>query len=411
MSFEQFITGRYLRVNRSQGFISLITILSVVGVGVGVMALIVVIAVMVGLEGDLKSRILCVESHITITSSKKGISNYQRMLADISAEPGVLAVSPFTDTQAMLRSASRVSGATIRGIDIETAGQVIQNLDPAALIASTPGIQRPNHALNESSIILGKELARTLGVLKGDSVYMITPRGMLAPIGHIPGMKRFVVKGYFEVGMYQYDGSLAFIPIQEAQKFLRMPDQVSSIEVRVANIFDAGRIGQNLIEKLGPDFQYNDWMMKNRNLFSALKLEKAAMFVALALIILVAAFNIASSLTMMVMEKRRDIAVLKAMGAVDRSIEKIFIFKGMIIGGTGTLLGMLTGVPLCYLLKRYEFVKLPGDIFYIATLPVQLDSLDVGLIGFSALVICYLATLYPARQASRLDPIEAIRYG
>ena len=259
--------------------------------------------------------------------------------------------------------------------------------------------------------MLGKELARNLGVLKGDSIHVISPRGMLSPIGHIPSMKRFTVIGFFESGMYEFDGTLAFIPLKAAQKLMRLGEGVNGVEIRLADIYDAQPMSRRILKVLGGGFRIEDWMQMNRNLFSALKLEKAVMFIILALIVLVAAFNIASSLIMMVIEKTKDIAILKAMGATAATIQRLFIFNGLVIGFIGTFLGMISGVTLCILLKRYRFIELPGDVYYITTLPVQLDMLDTTIIGIAAIAICLLATLYPARQASRLNPVEAIRYG
>ncbi|MFZ0241031.1 MAG: ABC transporter permease, partial [Desulfobacterales bacterium] len=267
-------------------------------------------------------------------------------------------------------------------------------------------------AAGTPAIVLGRELARNLGVVKGEMVYLISPRGMLSPIGHVPAMKPFQVTGYFESGMYDFDGSFAYIRLDDAQRLLRMDDAVSAVELRVSDIYHARRIADKITAGLGYPYWAWDWVRKNQNLFTALKLEKTAMFIILTLIILVAAFNIASTLIMMVMGKTRDIAILKAMGATDRSIRKIFVFKGMAIGVVGTFLGVLFGALLCTLLKHYNIVELTGDIYYFTTkLPVRLEFLDVAIIVAAALVICFIATLYPARQASRLDPVEAIRYG
>ncbi len=411
MSFEYFIGRRYLKAKQKQSFISMITILSIAGVTVGVMALIVVIAVMSGFEADLKSRILGVESHIVLMNQAGPFNNYREVLATVQDTDGIEAVTPFIYSQVMLRSSHGVSGAVLRGIDPETAGLVIKGVSPEALKSSPDPEASADGVAAGPGIILGKELARSLHVLKGDSVYIITPRGMISPIGHVPAMRRFKVLGYFETGMYEYDGSMAYIRIEEAQKMLRMGDTISGIEARVFNIYKAREISKQIIEKLGYPFWVRDWMQMNHNLFSALKLEKTVMFIILALIIMVAAFNIASTLIMMVMEKTKDIAILKAMGATNKSIRKIFVFNGMIIGAIGTFLGTGIGFIMCGLLEKYKFIELPGDVYYLTTLPVKLDIMDVIIIALSALVICFLATLYPASQASKLDPVEAIRYG
>jgi len=411
MSFEFFIGRRYLKAKQKQAFISMITILSIAGVTVGVMALIVVIAVMSGFEADLKSRILGIESHVVLMNQAGPFEKYPEILDTVQNTEGVEAATPFIYSQVMLRSAHGVSGAVLRGVDPDTAETVIKGISYGRLknIADDQ-VATPSDS-SGPGIILGRELARSLHVLKGDSVYIITPKGMISPIGHVPAMRRFIVRGTFETGMYEYDGSMAYIRLQAAQKLLRMGASVNGIEARVSNVYEARKISEQIVAQLGYPFWARDWMQMNHNLFSALKLEKTVMFIILALIILVAAFNIASTLIMMVMEKTKDIAILKAMGATDRSIRKIFVLNGMIIGTIGTLLGSGIGFILCGLLKKYKFIELPGDVYYLTTLPVQLETLDVVIIASSALVICFLATLYPANQASKLDPVEAIRYG
>jgi lipoprotein-releasing system permease protein len=403
MSFEKFISRRYIRAKQGQTFISLITLLSVAGVAVGVMALIVVISVMSGFESDMKSRILGVESHIILTRQGGGFSDYRRIAEYLKTVDGIESATPFVETQTMVRTSRGLYGAVVRGIEPETAGNVIRSIQPATLAK-----------LNKQDmpgVIFGKDLGMNAGISEGQGVYLISPRGMISPIGHIPTMKRFTAVGFFEAGMYEYDGSYLYIHLKEAQKLLQMEDTITGIEIRLTDIYKADKIGKKIIADLGKPYQTKDWMQKNRNFFSALKLEKTAMFVILTLIVLVAAFNIASSLIMMVMEKTRDIAILKAMGATDKTIQKIFVFQGMAIGAIGTSFGVIFGVTLCLLLKRYKFIELPSDVYYITTLPVQMQLTDVILIAISALLICFLATLYPANQAAKLNPIEAIRYG
>jgi lipoprotein-releasing system permease protein len=409
MSFEFFIGARYLRAKQKQAFISLITVLSIAGVTVGVMALIVVIAVMTGFESDLKTRILSVESHVVVKRHTGTFSNYVPVLNDVAHVNGVSAATPFILSQIMLRSSAGVGAALLRGVDTSSAHRVIQTLDEESLRK----LSEPDspQAVNGPGILLGKVLAENLGVVVGDEIQVISPRGMLSPVGHVPSMKRFRIRGVVESGMYDFDGTLAFIGIADAQKLLQMGDAITGIEVRVDDVYKADIIRKRIVEKLGFPYWAMDWMQKNHNFFSALKLEKTVMFIILTLIVLVAAFNIASSLIMMVMEKKKDIAILKAMGATDGSIRKIFVFKGMIIGLIGTGLGVFLGFAVCALLSRYHFIELPGDVYYLTTLPVRLQVLDVVTIAVCALFICFLATLYPARQASRLDPVEAIRYG
>lgn len=414
MTFEYFIGSRYLKVK--QTFISLITILSIAGITIGVMALIIVIAVMSGAESEFRSRILGVESHVMIMRYGSAFTDYHRIIKDIEKIDGVKTASPYVFSQIMLRSSSRVSGAVLRGIDPVSAGQAIKSLDKTFLEQRLTKNQNAGTSVFVPGIILGLELARNLGVMENDIIYLISPRGMIAPVGHIPVMKRFKVTGLFESGMYEYDTSLAYVHLKDAQSILHIGDSVTNIGVRVNDIYKADNIAENIAANLNQKYQTGsywarDWMQMNRNLFSALKLEKKAMFIILTLIVLVAAFNIASSLIMMVMGKTKDIAILKAMGATDKSIRRIFVFKGMIVGLAGTILGMCLGLTGCILLKHYKFIKLPGDVYYFTTLPVKLEALDVFVIVSAAMVICYLATLYPARQASKLNPVEAIRYG
>ncbi len=411
MGFEYYIGKRYLRARRTQGFISLISILSTAGVTVGVMALIVVIAVMTGAQAEFRSRILGVDAHAIVMRYGGDIADYRSLIDQIKHEKGVVSARPFIYTQSMLRSATGSSGAVLKGVDppskteaaIDGIGEALRKL-----YATRQGESNPQGGM---PIVLGKELGRKLGVTEGDTVYVISFRGMVSPIGHVPTMTRFRVVGFFASGMYQFDEAYAFIRLADAQHILKMGDAVSGIEIRVKDIYQADKIAARIKEKLGFPYWTKDWMQMNANLFFALKLEKTAMFVILTLIVLVAAFNIASTLIMMVMKKTKDIAILKAMGATDGSIMRIFVIKGMVIGGFGTLLGVLLGIAICYVLKHYPFIKLPGNIYYFTTLPVQLQFFDVLTIALAAMGICFLATLYPAKQAARLNPVDAIRYG
>jgi len=382
------------------------------GVTVGVMALIIVIAVMSGAESYFTSQILGVESHIIIRRHGGTITGYPEVIRQVSAVPGVQSAAPFVYSQVMLRSASGIAGAVVRGIDPRADGSPIKGYDREALIQKIrPQMISGSEEALAPGIVLGKELAQSIGVAVGDSIYLISPKGMVSPIGHLPTMKRFEVTGVFESGFYEYDASLAFIHLETAQRLMKIEDSVSGIGVRVGDIYQADAISDAIVAELGFPFWTMDWMQMNRNFFSALKLEKKAMFVILTLIIIVAAFNIASTLIMMVMGKTQDIAILKAMGATDRSIWKIFVFKGTVIGLIGTVTGVALGILGCVLLKYYKFIELPGDVYYFTSLPVQLEFADVFVIVLAAMVICFVATLYPAYKASRLNPVEALRYG
>lgn len=410
MPFEYFIGGRYLRTRQKHAFISLITLLSIAGVAVGVMALIVVISVMAGFESDLKDRILGIESHIVLTKKGGNFFEYRKVSSLIKENEQVAAYSPFIHSQVMIKSQTSASGAVLRGVDPESVGSVVKHFRNSGLKENLMAVRTISGESSIPAIILGKELAASLRVARGDIIYIVSPRGMLTPMGHIPSMKRFQVTGLFESGMYEYDGAYAYIDLREAQRMLRLNDTVTGIEIKVKDIYRAGQIAENLVAIIGFGYEAKDWMKMNRNLFSALKLEKTVMFIILTLIIFVAAFNIASSLIMMVMKKTRDIGILKAMGASSTSIRRIFVYSGMAIGTIGTFLGIFFGVSLCILLTRYKFIELPGDVYYITTLPVRLEALDIFTIGLAAMVICFLATLYPAHKASGIDPVEAIQY-
>jgi lipoprotein-releasing system permease protein len=412
MSFEFFIGGRYLRAKQKQAFISLITYLSIAGVAVGVMALIVVIAVMAGFEADLKARILGGQANVILLRYSGPFEEYRDVLRRVDAVPGVAASTPFIYSQVMLRTAANTTGAVLRGIDPATIGGVLKTLEHVKLPEATPTGDPAPGGSALPGIVLGRELAKNLGVVPGDVVHLISPRGMLAPTGHVPAMKPFRVSSYFESGMYEFDQTFAYIQLSDAQRLLRMGDSVTGVEVRVDDIYQARAVADAIVAELGSAYYARDWMQMNRNLFKALKLERRVMFIILTLIVLVAAFNIASSLIMMVMGKTKDIAILKAMGTTNRSIRKIFVFNGMVIGTIGTALGLVLGVVLCSLLKQYNIHELTGDIYYFTSqLPVKMEALDVACIVAAAMAICFLATIYPARQAAKLDPVEAIRYG
>jgi len=412
MSFEFFIGGRYLRAKQKQAFISLITYLSIAGVAVGVMALIVVIAVMSGFEADLKSRILGGQAQVILMRHTGPFTESAEVLRQVESVSGVEAATPFIYTQIMLRSTASITGAVLRGVDPATVGSVLKTLEHVNLPEGRLPGEGDGAVGAMPGIVLGKELAKNLGVVVGDVVQLISPRGMLSPVGHVPVMKQFKVTGYFESGMYEYDQTFAYINLHDAQRLLKMGDAVNGIELRVTDIYQAREVADAVLSRLGTGYYARDWMQLNRNLFKALKLERRVMFIILTLIVLVAAFNIASSLIMMVMGKTKDIAILKAMGATERSIRKIFVLNGMVIGTLGTGLGFILGMGVCSLLERYNIHELTGDIYYFTTqLPVKVEVLDVATIVIAALVICFLATLYPARQAARLNPVDAIRYG
>ncbi len=420
MGYEWFISLRYLKARRRQGFISLISLISVAGVAVGVMALIVVLAVMTGFTDSLREKILGINSHIVVQRLGRGITDYREISSVVLQAEGVLAATPYTYSQTMLSVPDASSGAIVRGIDPATANNVL-SLSNQLVQGSVDALNNEKQHTDTDSagtntsrslpgIILGKELARSLQVDLGDNIRLFSPSGPLTPMGVIPKIKTCIVVGIFDTGMYEYDSSLAYIALNTAQDFLELGESVHGLELKVNDIYKASAIAKALEKKLGFGYVVKDWISMNKNLFSALKLEKTAMFIVLALIVLVAAFNIISTLIMVVMSKGKDIAILKSMGATSKGIMKIFIYEGLVIGLTGTVLGVIGGLLLCKILSRYQFIKLPSDVYPITTLPVKILPMDVTLVAVSAAIITLLATIYPSWQASKIDPAVALRY-
>jgi len=407
MAFEFFIAGKYLKAKRKEGFISLITLLSIAGVAVGVMALVVVIAVMSGAETDFRKRILGLEPHILVMNYSGKFDGYADIITDLTQKEKIIDASPILFAQAMIRSNHSFSGIMVRGIDPDNSFSLIKGFSPDQL-KKVLGKDAAN--TDFPGIILGKDLANSIGVIPGDKIILMSPNGIISPMGNIPSMKRFVVTDTFDSGMYEYDSALAYIDLKEAQQLSGLKDQISAVGIWINDVFEAKTIKNGLADIFRYPFYMRDWMEINKSLFSALKLEKTAMFIILTLIILVAAFNIASALIMMVMEKTKDIAVLKTMGATHKTIRRIFMIQGMIVGTFGTFIGTISGVIVCYFLKKYDFIQLP-DAYPFSTLPVQLEYADVLAIAGSALLICFLSTLYPSHKASKMDPVEALRYG
>lgn len=412
LPYEIFIGLRYLKAKRKQTFISIITFISMAGVMVGVMALVIVLSVMAGFQDDLRGKILGTTSHVIIMKFGKGMEKADEVVNKVKTMPHVLAASPFIYNQVMLTSESSVSGAVVRGIEPETAVKVTdiaKNIREGSL-AAVMQKKKDRDGIEVPGVVIGKELSKILGVFLGDYINVVSPLGQMTPMGMVPKVKRFQIAGIFDSGMYEYDSSLVYVSISEAQSFFGMADMVTGIEVKIDDIYRARQIGKDIQSSLGYPFWTRDWMDMNKNLFAALKLEKIAMFVILTLIVLVAAFNIVSTLIMVVMEKHKDIAILKAMGATSKSIMKIFVIEGTIIGVVGTVLGLLGGYASCVLLAKYKFIELPGDVYYISTLPVKMEPMTLFLVSIAALGISFIATIYPAWQAAKLDPAEALRY-
>jgi lipoprotein-releasing system permease protein len=424
MSYELFISLRYLRAKRKQVFVSIITFLSIAGIFLGVAALIIVLAVMNGFENDLRNKILGINSHIVLMQYSGAMRDYQKVMEKISEVDGVVASTPFIYTQAMLKNGGRTGGVVLRGMATDSAPKVINlgrmqegSLDNLSeKNRSTLKLSKENSEL--PGIVIGKELAKNMGLFLFETVNIISPMGMATPMGMIPRMKKFVVVGIFDSGFYEYDSSLAYLSLKDCQEFLNMGEHITGIEIKVTDIYKADTIAKSIEKNLGFPYWARNWMEMNKNLFSALKLEKRVMFIILSLIVLVAAFNIITTLIMVVMEKSKDIAILKSMGATSKSIMKIFIIQGVTIGVVGTLLGCIGGLSVAFNLEKisvfiekiFGFKILPGDVYYLSQLPSQVNYSDVVIIVIGTVLICFLSTIYPSRRASSLDPAEALRY-
>ncbi|MDO9559786.1 MAG: lipoprotein-releasing ABC transporter permease subunit [Syntrophales bacterium] len=424
MSYEFFVSLRYLRAKRKQVFVSVITFISIAGIFLGVAALIIVLAVMNGFETDLRNKILGINSHIVLMEYNGPMKQYPQIIKNIEHVPGVVAATPFIYSQAMVKSGNSASGVVLRGLAVESAFQVItlEKMKEGRMdflrVDKRPAERIEPGLIDLPGVIVGKELAKNLGIFLYQPISIISPTGVATPMGMIPRMKRFLVVGIFDSGFYEYDSTLAFVSLKDCQEFLNMGERVTGVEIRVKDIYKADVIAKAIERKLGFPYWARHWMEMNKNLFSALRLEKRVMFIILSLIVLVAAFNIITTLIMVVMEKSKDIAILKSMGATSRSIMKIFILQGVIIGVIGTLLGALGGITVALNLSKISvFVEnllgikiLPGDVYYLNELPSRVNYGDVSIIIAGSLLICFLSTIYPSWRASKLDPAEALRY-
>lgn len=406
--FEWFVGLRYLRAKHKHGFISLISLISVAGITVGVIALIVVLAVYSGFTDGLRDQILGVNSHIIVQQLGGSINNYQLARDRILTVKDVTGATPYLYAQTLLSGSSGGNGVVLRGLDPATAENVV-GLSKQMVQGSIQDLDQ-DKAVRVPNIILGKNLAADIRVGVDDRVRLISPSGPLTPMGIIPKVKTCRVSGIFETGMLEYDSTLAYMSLPNVQDFLGLGDVAHGIEVAVPRsaLGRADQVAKQIAEELGPGFIAKDWMTMNRNLFAAFKLEKIGMFIAMALIILVAALNIISALVMVVMEKSKDIAILKSMGATSGSIMKIFFLQGLVIAVAGTTLGVTGGLGLCELLSRYQFIELPSNVYPMTTLPIKVLPLDVTIIAVSSIVITLLATLYPSWKASTVHPAEVL---
>ncbi|CCQ92212.1 Lipoprotein-releasing system, transmembrane protein LolC [Nitrospina gracilis 3/211] len=421
MGYELRVSWRYLCSRKSHKFISLITFISVGGVALGVMALIVVIAVMSGFSKNLRDKILGTNSHIVVTSfEREGIAKYEKIVSTVKEVEQVKAAAPFILKQVMLTYGQRTSGVVVRGVDPKREGDIsdLEKNMVQGKLEDLAGSTAGKSSIHRQGIILGVELSRSLGASVGDVIGMLAPSVRMTPLGVIPNIKMVQVVGLFESGMYEYDANLAFVSIESAQKLFNMKGTVTGVEIKVEDIDLAWKTAEAIQEKLEFPYITRDWMQMNKNLFSALKLEKITMFIILILIILVAAFNIISTLFMVVMEKSKDIAILKSMGATGGSIMKIFSMQGLIIGLVGTGLGVVAGFTIVpnlneivgFIESVFRIQAFPSDVYYLDRLPSEIQYFDSFLIIVFSILICFAASLYPAWRAARLDPADGLRY-
>jgi len=410
--YELLVGLRYTRAKRRNHFISFISATSMAGIALGVAALIVVLSVMNGFQKELRTRILGVASHVQISGAGNQLADWQAVAKVAAAEPRVVASAPFVNAQGMLSNGQAVRGSVVRGIVPEREDKVAeigQHMRAGKLSALKGG---------EFGIVLGSELARALGALSGDKIALIAPQGLVTPAGVVPRLKQFTVVGIFEVGMFEYDSGLALVHMEDAQKLYQMGDAVSGLRLRLDDLFASRSVMRAVMAKLPSDLYATDWTRSHANFFRAVEIEKRVMFIILTLIVAVAAFNIVSTLVMLVTDKQADIAILRTLGAAPGSIVQIFMIQGALIGVIGTLSGVILGVligfnvdtvvPFIENLLGFKF--LAKDIYYISDLPSDVQLGDVATIGLVSLALSFLATLYPSWRASRVNPAEALRY-
>ena len=409
LSFELYIATRYLLARRRQAFVSLISVVSIAGVAVGVMALVVAQALMTGMQQELRDRIIGAEAHVYVTKiSGGGFDDVRGEAARLTTVPGVVGAAPSILGKAMATAGGGEAFISLKGIDPELESQVTE-------VASSvrDGSLKALHEVHDGvigGVVIGEDLAVLLGAFVGDTVSVLTAQSStLSPMGMILRPRQLRVVGIFNLGLWQYDSAYGFVTLDVARRLFNK-DRVDMMELRVQDLEDAPEVARAVTETLGPGYLSEDWAQLNRALFSALRLEKMAIGITIGLIMMVAALNIVASLILLVMEKSRDIAILKTMGASSRSIRGIFVLQGGIIGAVGTTVGAVCGFVISYVADRYQLVRVPIDVYDIAWIPFAIEPVDFLLVIGAALLICVLATIYPSRQASRLDPAEALRY-
>jgi len=406
MPFELQVALRYLLAKRRQVFISVISLVSTLGVTVGVAALVISLALMTGLQGELQDKILGSSAHVFVFKPMAGIDDYRAEVTKIRAVPGVIGAAPAVMGKAMI-SGLGPGFVAVKGID--------PGLEPSvtdvagALTDGKLADLVPKSEDDLPGIVLGKDLAGQIGSMVGDTVTLTTPTGSLTPMGVMPRMRRFKIVGTFRLGLYDVDSTTGLVALDPGMRLAGV-EKVDHIEVKVADIYDAPRVADQIADEFGPDYVTQDWTDINQQLYSALMLEKIGMGIGIGLIVMVAALNIIASLILLVMEKTRDIAILKTMGASKRSIMMVFLLQGTIIGVIGTLLGALAGTAIATVLDRYRLISIPSDVYQVSYLPFKVLPDDLLSVIVGAVVVCLIATLYPSRQAAKLDPAQALRY-
>ena len=404
MLFELFISLRYLRAKRKQAFISVISLISIVGVMVGIMALIVVLSVMNGFRAELISKSLGIMPHIWVSSYAGSIKDYDTLMKKLKSVDGVAETSPSIVSKVGL-TAGYTTGILLRGVDPEAITKVI-DINRMMIDGDIPSLNKTGEDL--PGIIIGNGLAENLMIGPGEIVKITSPDGKLTPIGRVPRKQQFRVCGIFSSSII--DDNIAFVSLHEAQKLLGIPGRTTHIEVKVNNAEKSVNISNKIKKMLGSEYWVQDWIAQNRSILDALALEKHAMFVILVMIVMVGALNIISGLVMMVIEKSKDIAILRTMGAAKKSIMTVFMIQGLFVGTVGTLTGAGLGLVICYILKNYWHIPIPSDVYPVSTLPVQINWGDVMVVVLAGLFLSFLTTIYPSWQASRLNPVETLRY-
>jgi lipoprotein-releasing system permease protein len=408
MSFELFVALRYLMARRKQALVSLISAISMVGVTVGVMALLIALALMTGLQGELRDRIVGSAAQVFVfKAGEGGIADYPAEIAKLRAVPRVVAAAPVITGFGLMRAGGNEAVVTIKGVD-PALEQTVTEVGKAIEAGSLTALDRPADA-RLPGIVIGRDLATKIGAFIGDAVTVVTAEGTLSPMGIFPGQRRLEVVGVYKLGLYEYDNAYAFVSLGTAKRLFDR-DRVDFIELKVDDEFAAPEVAADITERLGPLYLTEDWIHMNQSLFSALWLEKYAIAITIGLIVMVAALNIVASLVLLVMEKHRDIAILKTMGASARSIRRIFVLQGLVIGLAGTLAGSAAGLTVIYVLDRYRVIHVPLDVYQIAYVPFRLQTGDFLTVVAAAIAICLLATIYPSRQAAKLDPATSLRY-